>query len=125
MTKTSMRGAVAVQLLPGEERRRSQRVMIRVPVTLEYMVAGKKVKIEAITASVNDHGEMLLCTRGVNADLTMDIINERTLEKLSCRVTRAPVEGAGGYLIPIEFLTPSPGFWRISFPPTDWKPVEN
>ena len=41
------------QLQPAEERRRSQRVIIQVPVTLELAAGGSKVKVKAKTASVN------------------------------------------------------------------------
>ena len=111
--------------MPGEERRRSQRVMIRVPVKMNYSVAGKTVTVEAVTVSVNDHGAMLSCTRTLATDIKIEITNERTQEKLPCRITRTPVESPEGYLIPVEFLAPSPGFWRITFPPTNWKPLED
>lgn len=125
LTKTSSQGAHGQQLLPGEERRRSQRVMIRVPVSLEYAVAGKNVTVEAVTVSVNDHGAMVSCSRPLAVDANLEIVNQRTREKLGCRITRTPVECPEGYLIPVEFLVLSPGFWRISFPSTNWKPVED
>jgi hypothetical protein len=114
------------QLQPAEERRRSQRVIIRIPVTLELTVAGaKKMTIRATTASVNDHGAMLMCMKNFPVAATFDLINDRTSGKQSCRVTRASVENQGGYLIPVEFAAPAPGFWHISFPPPGWKPLEN
>jgi hypothetical protein len=113
------------QLQPGEERRRSQRVIIRIAVTLEMMVAGKKVTVRAVTASVNDHGAMLLCTKNFPIEMKFDLINDRTEQRQSCRVTRASIENQQGYLIPVEFAEAAPGFWHISFPPPGWKGVEN
>ncbi len=113
------------QLQPGEERRRSQRVIIRIPVTLEMMASGKKVTMRATTASVNDHGAMLVCTKNLPVDTLFDLINDRTQQKQVCRVTRASVDNQQGYLLPVEFAEPSPGFWHISFPPPGWKGVEN
>jgi hypothetical protein len=113
------------QLQPAEERRRSQRVMIRIPVTLEVTIAGKKTTLSASTASVNDHGAMLLCTRNFSVETKFDLINDRTMQKQSCRVTRAALENPQGYLIPVEFAAPAPGFWHISFPPPGWKGLEN
>jgi len=113
------------QLQPGEERRRSQRVMICIPVTLEIMASGKKVTIRATTASVNDHGAMLVCAKNLPVDALFELINDRTQQRQICRVTRAPVDNQGGYLLPAEFSEPSPGFWHISFPPPGWKAVEN
>jgi hypothetical protein len=124
MIKTVPRGNSGGQLLAGEERRRSQRVMVRIPVTLKIIVAGKTVTVNAATVSVNDHGAMLLCTRSFTAETMLEVQNDRTSEKMNCRVTRTPIENSDGYLIPLEFATPSPAFWRISFPPRDWKPGE-
>jgi hypothetical protein len=125
VTKPEPRGSRSGQLLVGEERRRSQRVMVRVPVTLTFDVAGKSVTVQAITVSVNDHGAMLQCTRTLPAEIKLELQNDRTREKMACRVTRAPIENSDGYMIPVEFSAPAPGFWRISFPPVDWKPVED
>ena len=122
--KTSVQGAGGQQLVPGEERRRSQRVMIRVPVTMDFVVGGKPVTVRAMTVSVNDHGAMLSCTRPLATDIALEITNDRTGEKQACRITRSPVESPDGYLLPVEFTAPCPGFWRISFPSTNWKPVE-
>ena len=113
------------QLQPAEERRRCQRVIIQVPVTLEMTVAGKKINVKAHTASVNDHGAMLLCARNFPVETKFDLINGLTSQKQSCRVTRTAIENARGYLIPVEFAAEAPGFWRISFPPPGWKPLEN
>jgi hypothetical protein len=113
------------QLQPAEERRRSQRVMIQIPVVLEMTSAGNRTTMRAKTASVNDHGAMLLCTKNLPIETKFDLVNERTAQKQSCRVTRAAIENQQGYLIPVEFSVPTPGFWHISFPPPGWKALEN
>jgi hypothetical protein len=108
-------------LLAGEERRRSQRVIIRVPVSIEATILGQKVKADAYTVAVNIHGAMVLCPRSFDAETRLEMRNERTAERIEVRVTRAPRESAEGYLIPLEFVSPSPRFWQISFPPENWK----
>ena len=113
------------QLQPAEERRRSQRVIIQVPVTLEMTVSGTKVTVRAKTASINDHGAMLICTRNFPVETKFDLVNDRTAKKQGCRVTRTAIENQQGYLIPVEFAAPAQGFWNISFPPPGWKPLEN
>ena len=97
---------------------------MRIPVSLKVAIAGKTVAATAATVSVNDHGAMLQCSRSFASDTTLEVQNDRTGEKMNCRVTRTPIENTDGYLIPVEFSTASPNFWRISFPPQDWKPVE-
>ena len=111
----------AASLMAGEERRRSQRVIIRVPVTLEATMSGQKIKADAFTVAVNIHGAMVLCPRSFDAETRLEIRNERTTERTEVRVTRTPRESAEGYLIPLEFTAPSPKFWQISFPPENWK----
>ena len=97
------------QLLPGEERRRSQRVMVRIQVTLQMTVAGQKVTLPGVTVSVNDHGAMLQCSRTLAAGSNVELQNDRTGQKQICKVVRAPVESQQSYLIPVEFASPAPG----------------
>jgi hypothetical protein len=125
VTPTKEQSNRGTGLLPGEERRRSQRVIIRVPVTLVVTENGKAVKISAHTVEVNIHGAMAVCPRTLDADTKLEIVNGRTEEKVACRVTRAARESPGGYLIPLEFTSPSPNFWQINFPPSNWNVPEN
>jgi hypothetical protein len=121
---TDAKTAQASQASRGEDRRRSQRVLIRMPVTLEFAADGKRVTISAATESVNDHGAMLLCPRSVAAETQLQVRNGQTQQQRLCRVVRAPIESGDGYLVPVEFADPAPGFWGISFPPSNWRPVE-
>ena len=111
-------------LVPGEERRRSQRVIIRVPVALLVKEKGESVKVSAHTVAVNIHGAMVISPRSLDPDTLLDVLNERTGEKISSRVSRTPRESAEGFLIPVEFIKASTNFWQISFPPTNWKSPE-
>jgi len=110
---------------PAEERRRSQRVMIQVPVSLTYVVAGQSMTLRAHTVSVNDHGAMILCNRTIDSGMRLELQNDRSRQRVNGRVTRNPHDTPEGFLVPIEFDTPTPGFWGISFPPTNWKPSED
>jgi hypothetical protein len=118
----SIRGAAK---LPGEERRRSQRVIIRVPVTLELLQDGKAERIVAHTVAVNIHGAMVVCSRNIDGNTKLELMNERTRKKATARVTRPPRESAEGFLIPLEFTVSTPDFWQISFPPANWKASES
>ncbi len=94
--------------MPGEERRRSQRVIIRIPVTLELTKSGQVIKIPAHTVAVNVHGAMVLCTRSLDCGATIQIVNERTNQRATARVTRTPRDSTEGFL----------------FPPSNWKPTD-
>jgi hypothetical protein len=116
---SSDRGA---SLLPGDERRRSQRVIIRVPLTLQLSKGGQALLLSAHTIAVNVHGAMVICRESLDSDTTVEITNDRTRERARARVTRAPRSSAEGFLTPLEFEKPFPMFWQISFPPSNWKP---
>ena len=122
MTNSKEQWDRGISLLPGEERRRSQRVIIVVPVTLGMTKDGKLVKMSAHTVAVNIHGAMVVCHRSLDSETKVEILNERTQERTSARVTRTPRQSAEGFLIPLEFEKPFPMFWQISFPPSTWKP---
>ena len=93
-------------------------------VSLELGQEGKRITFNATTESVNDHGAMLVCPRSLAPNTQVQIKCEQTRQQMLCRVTRAPIESAEGFLVPVEFSDPAPAFWGISFPPSNWKPVE-
>ncbi len=124
MTTSKEQSDRGLALMPGEERRRSQRVIIRIPVTLELTKSGQVIKIPAHTVAVNVHGAMVLCTRSLDCGATIQIVNERTNERATARVTRTPRDSAEGFLIPLEFDKPYPMYWQISFPPSNWRPTD-
>lgn len=114
------RGAVAA----GEDRRRSQRVMLRVSVLLHFQSEGKPASLEAHTVAVNIHGAMVCASRTFPAGARVEIEHKVSRERMPGRVTRQPQNTAEGFLIPVEFDIASADFWHISFPPSDWKPPD-
>ncbi len=125
VTLPAEEGRAAMGVLPSEERRRSQRVVIRVPVRLHFTPAKPGKPTTAHTVVVNDHGAMLVCERPFEAETRFELEHAHTGRRMACRVTRAPRRSPEGFLIPVEFAKPSPGFWGISFPPPDWKPLHD
>lgn len=105
-----------------EDRRRSQRVAIRVPVTIVTTENGQPVRTAGKTIEVNSHGAVVACSRPFDPNAKLEVVNERTGEKIGSRVLRSPREAAEGFVIPVEFTTPSANFWQITFPPANWKP---
>jgi hypothetical protein len=124
MTHDNEQSDRGASLLHGEERRRSQRVIIRVPVTLQLTKNGRVFMVSAYTIAVNIHGAMVICPDSVDSETKVEIINDRTRERASARVTRTPRQSAEGYLIPLEFDKPFPMFWQISFPPAGVKQTD-
>ena len=125
MTTTSELSNRGTGQLPGEERRRSQRVIISVPVTLVVSENGRDELISARTVAVNIHGAMVVSSRTLESGTKLVLLNERTQQKIDSRVTRTPRDSGEGFLIPLEFTSASPNFWQITFPPTNWRGPEN
>jgi hypothetical protein len=109
----------------GEERRRSQRVLLRVRANIYLAVQGKTVSFEATTLSVNDHGALMCLKQTIPVDARLVLEHSATKETVECRVARTAREMPEGYHIPLEFDAPAPNFWRIAFPPADWRPPDD
>ena len=109
----------------GEERRRSQRVLLRVRANIHVALQGKAVSFEATTLSVNDHGALICLKQAIPVDAHLILEHPATRETIACRVARAAREMPEGYHIPLEFDSPAPNFWRIAFPPADWRPPDD
>lgn len=110
--------------LVGEDRRRSQRVLLRVRASIHVALQGKSVTLETHTLSVNAHGALIVVKDHLLADTRLIIEHGATKERLACRVVRPPRETPEGYQTAIEFDSASPDFWKIAFPPANWRAEE-
>jgi hypothetical protein len=109
-------GAVA------EDRRRSQRVMLRVAISAHLKSGDTVTTIEGHTLVVNTHGAMLCMPQNVPAETHFELEHKRTRERKRARVTRKPQSSPEGWLVPVEFEEKAEDFWHVSFPPPNWKP---
>lgn len=109
----------------GEERRRSQRVLLRVRATIHVVVQGKETALEVTTLSVSTHGALVAIKQHLAVETRLVLEHSGTHERVTCRIVRPPREMPEGFHTALEFISPAPDFWRIAFPPTDWTPVES
>jgi hypothetical protein len=101
--------------------RRSQRVCLRLPITVLRKGPGSNVASEEThTLMVNAHGALVQLALTVEVGQLLGIKNTRTLEELVCRVVHLGPEYANKREVGVEFEVPAPRFWRIAFPPDDW-----
>jgi c-di-GMP-binding flagellar brake protein YcgR len=100
----------------AEERRRAQRVMLRV--SIDVHVAGKTDGIRATTVTVSENGGMLVMTDGLPMGAKVTLTNPRTQKTVEAHVVRAGQSSADGMQVPVEFNSPSPNFWGVFFPPS-------
>jgi hypothetical protein len=109
------RSATTARPQTNEERRRAQRVLLRMPVIVH--LEGKPNPIHGVTHTVSASGAMIILPQGLPTGTKLSVENPKTQKKVDAHVVRPPVMNAEGSLVPIEFTTPSPQFWNIFFPP--------
>jgi hypothetical protein len=104
-------------------RRRSQRVLMQVPVR----VRGKNSQGEDFeefteTLAINAHGALVLIAARLISGAVIHMKHNKTEDEQECHVAfLGPVRG-GKAEIGLEFTAPRPTFWRVAFPPEDWTP---
>jgi PilZ domain len=99
----------------AEERRRAQRVLLRMPVLVH--VIGKAQPLEGHTHTVSASGAMLVIPEPLAEGTKVVVENPKTQSKVESRVVRPPQVAHEGALVPVEFTSPAPNFWGIFFPP--------
>ncbi|HTS12812.1 MAG TPA: hypothetical protein VMH00_11895 [Candidatus Limnocylindrales bacterium] len=98
--------------------------MLRIRASIHVALQGKQSTLEATTLSVNDHGAVVVVGRNLPENTPLILEHGHTKEKVACKVARPAREMAEGFQIPIEFDSPAPDFWKIAFPPSDWRADE-
>lgn len=102
-------------------RRRSKRVLLRVPVLLSAVLAdGKPIRIEAHTLVVNAHGGLLDMGMELSRGQRIRLSNLKTEMITNARVVRVEGSEEGRFSVAFEFEFPSPHFWPVNFLPADW-----
>jgi hypothetical protein len=99
----------------AEERRRAQRVLLRIRVVVQ--VNGKTNTLEGHTHTVSASGAMLIIPEPLPEGTMITIENPKAQSKVEARVVRPPQMSHEGSQVPVEFTSPSPNFWGIFFPP--------
>ncbi len=104
-------------------RRRSQRVLMQVPVRIRGKSAqGVDFEEFTETLAINAHGALILLTARLTSGAVVHMKHNKTEEEQECHVAfLGPVRG-GKAEIGLEFTAPRPTFWRVAFPPEDWNP---
>lgn len=104
-------------------KRRSQRVLLRIPIIVIARGPDKQhVSEHTFTAVVNAHGGLIYLALKVEVGQKIILKNPETSEEQIVRVIHATPAPDGKIEVGIEFLRPAPNFWRIAFPPDDWAP---
>jgi hypothetical protein len=104
-------------------RRRSQRVLLRIPI---QVIARGPDNVHASettnTVVVSAHVSLIYLNLPVTLGQVIVIKNPETAEEQACRVAFRNTNADGKTEVGLEFVQPAPHFWRVSFPPSDWIP---
>jgi len=105
------------------DRRRSQRVLLRIPIVVIARDGDKQMaREESRTLVVNAHGGLISLNLHVRVGQVIILQNPESSEEQSCRVIRVNPAPEGRTEVGVEFVKPAPHFWRVAFPPEDWVP---
>lgn len=120
----AMPDSPSFQAGPATNRRRSQRVLVQVPLTVYGLDAeNQSFREDAHTQVVNAHGALITLAANVRHGKKLVLMHKGTREEQEGRIVFLGPKEGGKTQVGIEFTRPAPHFWRIDFPPTDWKPV--
>ena len=101
--------------------RRSHRVMLSIGIVITgNLPNGHRFSEETFTSVVNAHGALIHLNESVARGQLVTIRNVKSGEELRGEVVETAESRTGKSVVAVEFLEPSPRFWRISFPPEDW-----
>ena len=99
---------------PGD-RRRSVRVNGRIPVIVRLQRANLRTVTQGAEALVtNAHGALLLLAVAVSENEILTLLNSGNGEEVVARVTSLGATFMGKAEVAIEFIKPTPEFWRVT-----------
>src|SRR6266849_458859 len=104
-------------------RRRSQRVLMTVPVRVSGQTgAGLPFDEETHTRAISAHGALILVSTQVHRGQRLTLSNVQTKAALECVVAHIDRHHREHPQVGVEFMLPNPMFWHVAFPPKDWTP---
>jgi hypothetical protein len=108
---------------PDANRRRSQRVILSVPVTVSGQGTKGKFTEDTKTLVVNAHGALITLVAKVTQGQQMELKSVSNPEPQTCKVVYIGPTVQNQTQVGVEFLKPTPHFWHVAFPPENWTPV--
>jgi hypothetical protein len=104
-------------------RRRSQRVLMKLPVLVSAQAGGASLlEAETHTLAISAHGALIALAVPVYRGRRLTLTNLQTKATLECVVAHIDKFPGEQIQVGVEFLLPNPTFWHVAFPPKDWTP---
>jgi PilZ domain len=108
---------------PDSNRRRSQRVILSVPVSVSGQAAKGQFTEDTKTLVVNAHGALITLAAKVSQGQQLELKSVSNPEPQTCKVVYIGPTVQGQTQVGVEFTKPAPHFWHVAFPPENWTPV--
>ena len=99
-------------------------MLLRIRAQIHMTSNGAAKTLDVFTLSVNPRGALVVIQQNLPPETRVVLEHSGTKEVIGCRVARTPHETPEGFHTPLEFEKPAPDFWKVAFPPTDWKPED-
>jgi len=106
-----------------QNRRRTQRVMLRFPVRVSGQNAvGSPFEEETHTLAVNANGALVLLSVSARKGQLLRLLNTATGGNAECVVAYLGQRKGDLWEVGVAFSMPNPTFWQVAFPPSNWTP---
>jgi hypothetical protein len=83
---------------------------------------GASFEEETSTLAINAHGALILLQARITSGSKVHMQHNGTKQEQECLVVFLGPVRSGKAEIGLEFSSPCPTFWRVTFPPEDWSP---
>jgi len=104
-------------------RRRSQRVLMKLPVRVSGQGSGALFfEEDTYTLAISAHGALIVVAAPVYRGQRFTMSNVQTKAALECVVVHVDKTPGEQTRVGVEFMLPNQTFWRVAFPPKDWTP---
>jgi hypothetical protein len=100
--------------------RRSQRVILCMPISIWGECNQGSFTEVAKTLVVNAHGALITMKADISPGQQLQLQSPATSEIRLSRVVDVGPALEGKKQVGVEFSEPAPRFWQITFPPEDW-----
>jgi hypothetical protein len=101
-------------------RRKTQRVLVRVPVRVSEQAPASHFDEDTQTLALNAHGALILLSTSVGKGQRLQLLNIATGDRAECIVAYLGKRQGDRIEVGVEFILPNPQFWHVAFPPKDW-----
>jgi len=105
------------------EKRRTQRVILQIPIQVRAQFGNDApITEDTKTMVVNADGGLIALAMKVRPAQKLMVRNWATTMEQECRVVHVRDSQTAKHEVAIAFPYPMPQFWNLAFPPPDWKP---